>query len=257
MEYRGLRVAVTVGALAAAGAKLIWPNLEIDGVTLGLLIFAVLPWLAPLIKSIELPGIGKVELQDLQRRVDEATGAAESASHKASLAIAAAPQSQDLSTADKDKTGDPETKLRLLAEKYNHIRATKRSGSARTSAMTEIVRRMIDLVPQISAFDIDEELAQNDRGRRLSAYGFLYSHPYSDKLSGLIESVTNVEDKPFGQYWGLQAISRVLSQRGQESVSNADIDTLRKYAESIRPGTDRGYELRRILSDLDESETED
>ena len=123
--------------------------------------------------------------------------------------------------------------------------------------MTEIVRRMIDLIPQISAFDINEELAQHDRGRRLSAYTFLYLHPNLEKLGALIESVTNVEDKPFGQYWGLQAISKVLSQRGQESVSNADVNKLRKYAEVIRPGTDRGYELRRILSDLDEIGTED
>jgi hypothetical protein len=32
-----------------------WPDVNIDAVTLGLLGIAVLPWLQPLLKSVELP----------------------------------------------------------------------------------------------------------------------------------------------------------------------------------------------------------
>lgn len=70
-----LRQVVTLVALVFALTHLIWPSLAIDGVTLGLLLIAVLPWLAPLIKTLELPGGWKVELRELQEtatRVKEA-----------------------------------------------------------------------------------------------------------------------------------------------------------------------------------------
>ena len=61
-----LRQFLTLGALGLALVHLIWPSLAIDAITLGLLVIAVIPWLAPLIKSVELPGGWKVELQEMQ-----------------------------------------------------------------------------------------------------------------------------------------------------------------------------------------------
>ena len=60
-----LKVAITVTALLCIFARLIWPNIKIDTITLGLLVVAILPWLAVLIKSIELPGGFKVEYHDI------------------------------------------------------------------------------------------------------------------------------------------------------------------------------------------------
>lgn len=62
-----IQVTITVGALAIAAAHLFWPNVKIDAVTLVLLVAAIVPWLAPLFKSLELPGGWKVEFRDLQR----------------------------------------------------------------------------------------------------------------------------------------------------------------------------------------------
>lgn len=62
---RRLRIIVTIAALLLALTHLIWPRLAIDAITLGLLAIAVIPWLAPLIKSLELPGGWKVELQEM------------------------------------------------------------------------------------------------------------------------------------------------------------------------------------------------
>ncbi|HOI73146.1 MAG TPA: hypothetical protein PLO63_03265 [Syntrophales bacterium] len=62
-----LRYIITLISLLLALAHLIWPYLAIDVVTLVLLIIAILPWLAPLIKSFELPGGWKMEFQDLQK----------------------------------------------------------------------------------------------------------------------------------------------------------------------------------------------
>lgn len=41
------RISLSVIALFGLVARLIWPELKIDAVTLGLLILAVLPWLSP------------------------------------------------------------------------------------------------------------------------------------------------------------------------------------------------------------------
>lgn len=61
-----LRKYISLGALTLAFLHLIWPSLSIDAITLILIVIAILPWLAPLIKSFELPGGWKVEFQDLK-----------------------------------------------------------------------------------------------------------------------------------------------------------------------------------------------
>lgn len=69
-----LRKIVSLGALLLALTHLIWPALAIDALTITLVIIAILPWLAPLIKSLELPGGLKVELRDLvQSEVSKGT----------------------------------------------------------------------------------------------------------------------------------------------------------------------------------------
>lgn len=67
-----LRQTVTLCALLLAIAHLIWPNIAIDAITLALVVIAILPWLAPLVKSLELPGGWKVEFQELQKAASRA-----------------------------------------------------------------------------------------------------------------------------------------------------------------------------------------
>jgi hypothetical protein len=64
-------ILISAGALALAVVHLIWPGLEIDAVTLVLLAIAAVPWLAPIFKSIELPGGWKFEYQQIQQQVKE------------------------------------------------------------------------------------------------------------------------------------------------------------------------------------------
>jgi hypothetical protein len=70
-----LRRMITLIALVIALMHLLVPSLNIDTITLSLIVIAILPWLAPLFKSIELPGGFKVEFQDLknaEERVERA-----------------------------------------------------------------------------------------------------------------------------------------------------------------------------------------
>ena len=62
-----LRLTITVLAVLLAIVRLGWPSVAIDATTLTLLAIALIPWLAPLFTSVELPGGLKVEFRDLER----------------------------------------------------------------------------------------------------------------------------------------------------------------------------------------------
>jgi hypothetical protein len=58
-------------AILLAVVHMVRPNLRIDAVTLALVVVAIAPWLAPVFKSVELPGGWKFEYQEIQRQVGE------------------------------------------------------------------------------------------------------------------------------------------------------------------------------------------
>jgi hypothetical protein len=55
---------ITMIAILIAIVHLIWPSFAIDSTTLFLVAIAVVPWLIPLFKSLELPGGWKFEFQE-------------------------------------------------------------------------------------------------------------------------------------------------------------------------------------------------
>jgi len=58
-----LRAAVSIVAIVTAVAHMLLPRFILDAFTAGLIILAFLPWLSPIIKSIEVAGVGKLELK--------------------------------------------------------------------------------------------------------------------------------------------------------------------------------------------------
>lgn len=76
MSLRSIKAAISLVALAVIVARIVWPGLHIDAITLGLLVLASLPWLSPLIKSAELPGGWKIEFQDLKEAAEKITSKA-------------------------------------------------------------------------------------------------------------------------------------------------------------------------------------
>lgn len=67
MRHKWMRATITLAAVGVAAAHIFFPALAIDSITAALLLFAVLPWLQPLFKSVELPGGLKVEFQDVEK----------------------------------------------------------------------------------------------------------------------------------------------------------------------------------------------
>jgi len=70
------KIAVTAIAAVALVIRFVFPNVTIDGVALGLIVVAVLPWLASLIKAAEFPGGWKIEFQDVADAAERAVGSA-------------------------------------------------------------------------------------------------------------------------------------------------------------------------------------
>jgi hypothetical protein len=68
MHHKLLRITITIVAAIFIAAHLWWPSLQIDSITLSLLVVGLLPWLAPIFKSIELPGGLKVETADREQK---------------------------------------------------------------------------------------------------------------------------------------------------------------------------------------------
>ena len=71
MPGKRLRLFITVAALLVALGHLIFPSVTIDFVTVILLLIAVVPWIAPIVKSVELPGGFKIQLQDVEEAAKE------------------------------------------------------------------------------------------------------------------------------------------------------------------------------------------
>jgi hypothetical protein len=65
-------VIITACALLLAIGHLIAPQVTVDGITIGLVVCAFLPWLGSVFKSIDLPGFGKFEfLQQQIKSLDD------------------------------------------------------------------------------------------------------------------------------------------------------------------------------------------
>ncbi|WP_414660461.1 hypothetical protein [Horticoccus sp. 23ND18S-11] len=248
-----LKILITVVATAAIVFKAVYPAWDVDAVTLGLFVIAILPWLAPLIKSVELPGGLKVELQDIKEAVEKTKGTAESARQRAEFAVI---QAEATSTrpiepvpAAAPAPVRQEVAAALVAD-YNRVRAELPSGQPRTQRMTEIVTKMIDAAHRDPAWNVREFLAHADRGWRLMAYAFAYARPDFALFNPLVASACTFTDdnQPFGQYWSILAIERVLGVRGKAPVSRPDAEQLEAFYRWLTPGTDRSEEMRRVMA---------
>jgi hypothetical protein len=214
---------------------------------IGLLCLGILPWLAPLIKSVEIPGVGKVEMQEVKTQAEQAKGAADSAAQKADLALANATVSPRAGLHTTLSAEAVPVEWQKCTDEYGQFRQTLGPGAHRTAIMTQAVSKMIALAPLLTNYDLAGELRQKDRGRRLGAYVFLYCRPNQHWLGDLVSSVVGIEDTPFGQYWGIQALQHVMGGITDQHVVEQARQQLRPFLARLGPGTDRHYELMKLL----------
>lgn len=248
--HRSLKVTISVVSVSLATAHVIWPELKIDIITLSLLAMAALPWLQPIFKSFKLPGGFEVTLQEMKHDIQAAAGAAQSAERKAELAVSNLVPSPESSDDGSHQSQDASSELERLARRYEKIRAEQSGGAARTQAMTRLVREMLELQPNLPTSTRIELLQSSRSGDRLAAYATFIASPEPPLLQTLTVSVCHTEQHPFGQYWGLQAIGRNLPTQGDAQVPLVVREALQELARRLPQGTDRYYEISKILRHL-------
>lgn len=241
-----LRIGLTLVSVALFVLHKLVPTLTLDTVSLVLVVVALLPWLQPIFKTIKLPGGIELTLQDMKQEIRAAAGAAQSAERKADLAVSGIGADRNVI---RESSVSHREIMNSLARRYEEIRRTQSSGPTRTAEMTAIVREMIDVAGAVPEADLANLLKSNNLGDRLVAYSTLYRIPNQSLLANLVSSVTVRETKPFGQYWGLQAINRNLPADRQQ-IPDSVLKDLVTYASSVMPGSDRDYEVRQILGQL-------
>lgn len=67
-----IQVGISLSAIIIAIIHITRPDLSIDAITLALFIVAIIPWLAPFLKSLEFPGGWKVEFKEFEDITDKA-----------------------------------------------------------------------------------------------------------------------------------------------------------------------------------------
>jgi hypothetical protein len=243
------RSLVTVVALAAVTAHLIWSNLKVDGVVVAMLVVALVPWLGNVFESLELPGGWKLQYREIQQQLEkthaqsqQAIGAAASASQKADFALAAGEPTTG--------TGTASEQFNELVAKYNLIRATQQSSHTRTKTLTQIVAQMVALAREMPDYPWQEALSSDDRGMRVAAYAWLYAKPNADASRLLVQTLTTArEDTDFGQYWNLQALQRCLQQADPDTAATLK-PKLERFLPSLPPNNPRYHELSDLLQQL-------
>lgn len=62
-----IKILISAIALAVLGLRIAKPDLNVDTIVFALLVVAFIPWLSGVFKSVEVPGLGKVEYRDLEK----------------------------------------------------------------------------------------------------------------------------------------------------------------------------------------------
>ena len=65
------KIAISVVFVGLAAAHLIWPKASIDAIIVALALAATIPWLAPLLSSLELPGGIKMQFQQKLEKAEQ------------------------------------------------------------------------------------------------------------------------------------------------------------------------------------------
>jgi len=235
------KVLVTTVALAIAVVHVALPDLRVDAVAVALLAVAALPWLDEVFESIQTPA-GGVKFREVEKRVQRLSGVTESLVTRLDTAEAVSLAESPIGPPSRESLED-------LAAEYNLIREGDR-GTQRTQRMTSVVARMLAAVDSGERIEVEEALEGQNPGRRLAAYALQYARPEAGFADAVVTSVVVHEPKPFGQYWGIRATSRVAEVGGPEAFSRESIEALRAFGRRLSADTDRRFELERVFGRL-------
>jgi hypothetical protein len=236
-------IVVTVVALAIAAAHLMWSKMRIDGVLLGLLVIAVLPWMGSVFESVEGAG-WKVTYRRLRADLDSTRTELEIMQGEVQSTRNRTDFMESTGVSDLSP-GSPVEELRQLVQRYDGIRENMKSGAPRTKEMTDVVRHLAILAKNLDNIDWPAYLSSSDGGKRLAAYAYYYARPRPSAASDIVSVLTSIEKTPFGQYWAIRALGSIMDS--YPSSLDRFLPILNNFLPDLPAGTDRSYELSRII----------
>jgi len=68
------KISITLAAITLGIIHLVFPHINIDAVFLALILVGLLPWIAPIIKALEIPGLVKITFQEAKAATDKLSG---------------------------------------------------------------------------------------------------------------------------------------------------------------------------------------
>jgi hypothetical protein len=151
-----LKVVISLTAIAAIVVRMLYPDVRIDSITLGLMIVAVLPWLSELIESAKLPGGWEIKFRDIRAAGEKVTSAADaSQSQEQNRPAAALPSfvsvaNQDPNLALVGLRIEIELRVREIAERHDIFTKRRSLGYL----IRELKRR--EILPSTVAYGLDE-----------------------------------------------------------------------------------------------------
>lgn len=182
--------------------------------------------------------------EETVRKVQEMKGEVESLR----MEVYATPSTKALQPVAEQGAAQGLPTWQTLVQQYNEVRRTQSAGESRTRVMSKLFAQMCALAATLEDHDPRSQLQEKDGGSRLFAYAYLLSHPKPELLSSLLDAVTNSEETNFGQYRGIQSIEKVLASAPLDATA-AEVRRLESFLLKLPSGTDRRYELRRILDE--------
>ena len=187
----------------------------------------------------------KADVESLKNKVSEIDDVANNAVAKAAFGTNVA------TTLIPANAEDLNRKILELQHQYKSIQDKEQPGWPRTINMTGVVGQLVPLVSRLPRYDVSAALSSPDEGDHLSAVAYLYARPSPAYLDLLIHAMQN-EKQPFIQYWGIQAIGKILAAPNTR-VSEATTQALQQLLSSVDDQNDRNRykELKRIVQGIE------
>jgi hypothetical protein len=71
MKNLYLKLSLSIGGLVLIAIRILWPELKVDAITLGLVVFVALPWLPAILESAKFPGGWEVKFLKLEEKQEK------------------------------------------------------------------------------------------------------------------------------------------------------------------------------------------
>lgn len=214
LEHLWIRFSITAALIILILIRLRNPELKLDTTFLALVVLAAVPWLAPLIVSIDVGDI-KVEFQNVENEIqkdrqqtqentnqlrDTTTQVNNLALHPAAVGpngqiqTSSSPEANPQARPEADTKPSPSSSASdrispqelleqydTLAKQYDALRSSTPRGLVRTSQMTNIANQMVQLVQEYN----EQRNVASAWDPKAKTPDFLQSAVASDRLKGL------------------------------------------------------------------------